>query len=291
MSFKVRIESFEGPFDLLLYLVSRQKVDIGSVSVAEIADQFLAEIKHMEALDLDVASDFMLVAATLLEIKAESLLPCEREQLDEDIESLAPSEARDILVGRLLHYKQFKNAASALESREDAQRRLHGRYTGPDEEFLDLLPDYLKDVRLDDLCARAAKVLGRREIELLDSEHIAAKPIPVEVYIEALADRLEQKKKLKFSEFLPEKPTRAEIIVCFLAVLELCKRARIAVRQRKEFGDMELRWIETKPADAGDADGAADLSVADGISDVTVREETDEGDAADSALREEEREA
>ncbi len=96
MSYRVRIESFEGPFDLLLYLVSRQKVDIGAISITEIADQYLAEITRMDALDLDVASDFLLVAATLLKIKAESLIPKERTVVEEEFAELAPSEARDI---------------------------------------------------------------------------------------------------------------------------------------------------------------------------------------------------
>ena len=107
MSYKVRIDSFEGPFDLLLYLVSRQKVDIGAISITQIADQYLAEVGRMDNLDLDVASDFLLVASTLLEIKAESLIPRDRDAVDDDIAELAPSEARDMLVDRLLAYKQF----------------------------------------------------------------------------------------------------------------------------------------------------------------------------------------
>ena len=107
MSYKVRIDSFEGPFDLLLYLVSRQKVDIGAISITEIADQYLAEVSRMETLDLDVASDFLLVASTLLEIKAQSLIPRERDELDDDLAELAPSEARDMLVERLMEYKKF----------------------------------------------------------------------------------------------------------------------------------------------------------------------------------------
>ena len=130
MSYKVRIDSFEGPFDLLLYLVSRQKVDIGAISITQIADQSLAEVSRMDNLDLDVASDFLLVASTLLEIKAESLLPRERDAVAEEFEELAPSEARDILVERLLAYKQYKNAASALHMRFVSEGRMHPRPFG-----------------------------------------------------------------------------------------------------------------------------------------------------------------
>ncbi|MEG0217554.1 MAG: segregation/condensation protein A, partial [Raoultibacter sp.] len=109
MSYRVRIESFEGPFDLLLYLVSRQKVAIGAISITAIADQYLAEVQHMDALDLEVASDFLLVAATLLEIKAASLIPHQRSEVEDEFEDIAPNEARDILIERLLNYKKFKN--------------------------------------------------------------------------------------------------------------------------------------------------------------------------------------
>ena len=130
MSYKVRIDSFEGPFDLLLYLVSRQKVDIGAISITEIADQYLAEVSRMETLDLDVASDFLLVASTLLEIKAQSLIPRERDELDDDLAELAPSEARDMLVERLMEYKKFKNAAAVLHNRFIAEGRMHTRPFG-----------------------------------------------------------------------------------------------------------------------------------------------------------------
>ena len=147
MSYKVRIDSFEGPFDLLLYLVSRQKVDIGAISITEIADQYLAEVSRMETLDLDVASDFLLVASTLLEIKAQSLIPRERDELDDDLAELAPSEARDMLVERLMEYKKFKNAAAVLHNRFIAEGRMHTRPFGPDADFLGLMPDFLRWTR------------------------------------------------------------------------------------------------------------------------------------------------
>ena len=114
MSYKVRTESFEGPFDLLLYLVSRQRVDIGAISIAQIADQYLQEVARMGALDLDVASDFLLVASTLLEIKAASLVPSAQADADEELGEMDPVQARDALIARLIAYKQFKNAAAYL---------------------------------------------------------------------------------------------------------------------------------------------------------------------------------
>ena len=156
MSYKVRIDSFEGPFDLLLYLVSRQKVDIGAISITEIADQYLAEVSRMGELDLDVASDFLLVASTLLQIKAESLIPRDRADVDEEIAELAPSEARDILVERLVEYKKYKNAAAALHARFVGEGRMHTRPFGPDADFLRLVSDFLAGVTVDSLALLAA---------------------------------------------------------------------------------------------------------------------------------------
>lgn len=244
MSYKVRIDSFEGPFDLLLYLVSRQKVDIGAISITQIADQYLVEMSRMDNLDLDVASDFLLVASTLLEIKAESLIPRERDAVDEELAELAPNEARDILVERLLAYKQYKNAASTLQARFLAEGRMHARPFGPDARFLGLMPDYLKNVTLDGLALLASNAYARREVFLLESEHIAAKPIPVEVHVRAIHARIRNKKHLSFSELVDEWTPLPVVVVTFLAVLELYKRAMVKIEQLEQFGDIDINYIE-----------------------------------------------
>ena len=244
MSYRVRIESFEGPFDLLLYLVSRQKVDIGAISITQIADQYLDEISRMDNLDLDVASDFLLVAATLLKIKAESLLPRDRTEVEEELEEIEPSEARDILVDRLVTYKQYKNAAAALGARFEAEARMHARPFGPDADFLGLMPDYLERTTLPELAALAAAALARREVFLLESEHIAAKPIPVEAYVRSIHGRIAREKNVRFSQLIDANDPAPVVVVTFLAVLELYKRSMVAVDQRDQFGDIDIRYIE-----------------------------------------------
>ena len=240
----MRTDSFEGPFDILLYLVSRQRVDIGSISISEIADQYLEEIEHMRIVDLDVASDFLLVASTLLEIKAASLIPRDEEQPDAEIAELAPNEARDILVARLLEYKKFKNAASMLESRERAQSLLHPRPFGPDAEFTRMMPDFLRDVPLESLAYLAAGALARREVALLESEHIAAKPIPVEIHVRALHTRIKNRKSMRFSELVGDETPTPIVVVTFLALLELYKRSMVLIRQDKAFGDIDISYVE-----------------------------------------------
>ena len=139
VSYRVRIDAYQGPFDLLLSLVSRQKIDIGAISIADITDQYLAEVERMKDLDLDIASDFLVVAATLLQIKASSLLPkevVEPIELDDELANLTPEQTRDILVERLVVYKQFKNVAAALGARMENEAKMHPRLVGTDERFL-----------------------------------------------------------------------------------------------------------------------------------------------------------
>lgn len=155
MSYRVSTQGYSGPFDLLLQLVTRQKVDIGSISIAEVAEQYLAEVERIEALDLDVASDFLLVAATLLDIKASSLVPDDEHpnsrddaELDDEFEGLDGDALREVLIQRLIAYKQFKGAAAALGARMESENRMHPRVAGPDPEFLNLMPDYLAGITL-----------------------------------------------------------------------------------------------------------------------------------------------
>lgn len=198
----------------------------------------------MDNLDLDVASDFLLVASTLLEIKAESLLPRERDAVAEEFEELAPSEARDILVERLLAYKQYKNAASALHMRFVSEGRMHPRPFGPDACFLNLMPDYLKDVTMDGLALLAARAFARRDVFLLESEHIAAKPIPVEVHVRAIHQRIRTAKHLRFSQLVGPGTPKDVAVVTFLAILELYKRVMVRLEQDELFGDIAIDYIE-----------------------------------------------
>ncbi len=244
MSYRVRIDSFEGPFDLLLHLVSKQRVDIGSISITQIVDQYLAYIDRMRELDLDVASDFLLVASTLLEIKAASLIPHVVDEVESDIEELSPNEARDILIERLIAYKQYKNAAAALGARFEQQGRMHARCVGPDQEFLGAVPNYLEDVTLDSLAFLAAEAMARREVFLLESEHIAAKPIPVETHVRAIHRRISVRKHMMFSELLSEAPALPLRVVSFLAVLELYKRLMVDLNQDEPFSDIAIDYIE-----------------------------------------------
>lgn len=252
MSYKVNTATYSGPFDLLLQLVSRQKVAIGSISISEVADQYLAEVDAMEELDLDVASDFVLVASTLLDMKAHALVPqdvslkssYDEDEYDDELDGLSPDEAREVLIARLIAYKQFRNAGAALGSRMEAESYMFPRSVGPDPDFLNLIPDYLEGITLRSLAVICADIDSKRETFLLEAEHVAPKRLPVALTV-ASVDRLTRSKgKVTFSELLDGQDTPEIVVANFLAVLELFKRGLVRVQQDVIFGEIEIEHIE-----------------------------------------------
>ena len=253
MSYRVSTQVYSGPFDLLLQLVSRQKVDIGSISIAEVAEQYLAEVERLEALDLDVASDFLLVAATLLDIKAASLVPDDIPsiKLDEDEQeefaNLDGDALREVLIARLIAYKQFKGAAAALGARMEAESRMHPRVAGPDPEFLNLMPDYLSGITLRGLAVICADIDGRREKFLLEAEHVAPRRMPIELTV-ASVDRVTiQRPSLTFRDLLDGEATTEQVVATFLAILELAKRGSVTLEQDENFGTLHISRVEGAP--------------------------------------------
>ena len=256
MSYRVSTQVYSGPFDLLLQLVSRQKVDIGSISISEVAEQYLAEVERLEALDLDVASDFLLVAATLLDIKAASLVPddssnvTEDDDLDDEFSGLDADSLREVLIQRLIAYKQFKGAAAALGARMEAESRMHPRVAGPDPEFLNLMPDYLAGITLRGLAVICADLDGKRETFLLEAEHVAPSRVPIELTV-ASVDRVTiSRPHLTFRDLLDGDATTEQIVATFLAILELSKRGSVTLEQDENFGTIRIDRVEARPSTA-----------------------------------------
>jgi segregation and condensation protein A len=243
-AYKIKTDIFEGPFDLLLHLVGRQKLDIRDISVAEIADEFCAHIEAMKDLDLDVASDFLLVAATLLEIKSAALFPGEADIEFDEYEDLSPEEARVLLVERLLAYKQFKNVAAELAQRLEAEGRMHSRAAGLEEPFLALMPDFLEGMTLRGLAVLCSGLDNRREVFLLQAEHVASMPIPLELHMEAVRRSVLTSGRVRFSELIAADASPEIVVVTFLAILELYKRGAVDVTQDALFGDIVVCQAE-----------------------------------------------
>jgi len=237
-AYSVKTDVFEGPFDLLLSLVSRQKLDIGAISISDIADQYLEHLDRMTEFDLDVASDFLVLAATLLEIKASRLLPKEEAYVGDELDDLSPEEARDLLVARLLAYKQFKNVAAELAARLESESRMHPRQAGLEEDFLKLMPDYLEGLTLRGLAVICADLLHRRESFLLEAEHVASMPISLELHAEGVTRTLRTRGSVTFRELVGARPTPGLVVVTLLAVLDLYRRSEADVEQEELFGDI-----------------------------------------------------
>lgn len=254
MSYRVSTQVYSGPFDLLLQLVTRQKVDIGAISISEVAEQYLAEVERIEALDLDVASDFLLVAATLLDIKAASLVPQEApsksvddDEDDEDLEELSALDGdalREVLIQRLIAYKQFKGAASALGARMQAESRMHPRVAGPDPEFLGLMPDYLSGITLRGLAVICADLDGKRQTFLLEAEHVAPHRVPLDLTVASVDRFTMAHQTCTFRELLDGDATTEQLVVTFLAMLELAKRGSLTLSQDTIFGTIQINRVE-----------------------------------------------
>ena len=254
MSYRVSTQVYSGPFDLLLQLVTRQKVDIGAISISEVAEQYLAEAERIEALDLDVASDFLLVAATLLDIKAASLVPQEApsksvddDEDDEDLEELSALDGdalREVLIQRLIAYKQFKGAAAALGARMQAESRMHPRVAGPDPEFLGLMPDYLTGITLRGLAVICADLDGKRQTFLLEAEHVAPHRVPLDLTVASVDRFTMAHQTCTFRELLDGDATTEQLVVTFLAMLELAKRGSLTLSQDEIFGTIQINRVE-----------------------------------------------
>ena len=254
MSYRVSTQVYSGPFDLLLQLVTRQKVDISAISISEVAEQYLAEAERIEALDLDVASDFLLVAATLLDIKAASLVPQEAprkadddDEIDDDLEELSTLDGdalREVLIQRLIAYKQFKGAAAALGARMQAESRMHPRVAGPDPEFLGLMPDYLAGITLRGLAVICADLDGKRQTFLLEAEHVAPHLVPLDLTVASVDRFTMAHQTCTFRELLDGDATTEQLVVTFLAMLELAKRGSLTLSQDEIFGTICINRVE-----------------------------------------------
>lgn len=243
MAYEVQTPVFEGPFDLLLHLILREQVDLYEVSLSTIVDAYIRELDRMGDLDLEVATEFLLIAATLVELKTRRLLPDEADgDLDDE---LALWEERDLLLARLLECKTFKDAAVVLRRMADVAERSYPRCCGPDERFADLTPDLLEGVDLDDLRAAYLRAITPRPVPTVDLFHV--NPIKVTVWdaVTELLDELPRVRRTTFRALTESLVDRVEVVVRFLAILELYKQGAVEIEQATAFGDIVVLWLDT----------------------------------------------
>lgn len=241
-----KLEHFEGPLDLLLHLIDKNKVNIYDIPIVDITAQYLDYVRRMNREDLNVVSEFLVMAATLLDIKAKMLLP---KEVDEEGEEIDP---RAELVQRLLEYKRFRLMADELADREDgAGRRLYKPSTLPPEVAkyeppvdLDLLLDGLTLAKLQRIFEQ---VMKRKEdkIDPIRSNFgtIKREPVSLEQKIGRLLAFAKERKHFSFRQLLEGQADKLDVVVTFLAVLELMKIGRIRLKQEETFGDMEMEHV------------------------------------------------
>ena len=246
MGYEVRTTVYEGPFDLLLHLILRQEVDLWEVSLAAIVDQYLGELDRMETLDLEIATEFLLIAATLIELKTRRLLPTPEDlELDEE---LLRFEERDLLLARLLECKTFKDAAAAITALMRGADRSVARRAGPEEPFRSMVPDPLERVRLGSLRDAARRALEAPLEPRVEAEHIAPVRVSVAEAITTVLDRLPEDRVVSFQDLTLDAVDRLEVIVRFLAVLELYKQGVVDLEQVATFADLSVRRLTTGEA-------------------------------------------
>jgi segregation and condensation protein A len=240
MSYAVSTPVFDGPFDLLLHLILQEEVDIHEVSLATIVEAYLGEIQRMETLDLDIATEFLLIAATLVELKTRRLLPG-KDPMDID-EELALWEERDLLLARLLDCKTFKDVAGTFSELFERAERSVPRRSGPDERFAGLMPDMLDGVtplRLQRAFFRATRPQAPDSINLF---HVAPLRASVADALMELLEVLPGSGRTTFRDLTAAIIDRVDVVVRFLALLELFKQGRVDLVQFDRFGDIEVEW-------------------------------------------------
>ena len=248
MAYEVQTEVFEGPFDLLLHLILREQVDIYEVSLTRVVDAYLAELERMRVVDLDIATEFLLIAATLLELKSKRLLPGD-EDIDLDDE-LALWEERELLLVRLLECKTFKDAAQALQRMANNAGRSYPRIAGLEERFLDVAPDLMAGVTPDKIRDAFVRAVAPKPTPRVDLDHVAPIRASVTDAVEELLDELPRAGRMTFRELTHALVERLEIVVRFLAVLEMYKNGLVQLDQFDNFGEITITWIGGEADDA-----------------------------------------
>ncbi|HEV3225758.1 MAG TPA: ScpA family protein [Acidimicrobiales bacterium] len=240
MAYEVQTEVFEGPFDLLLHLILREQVDLYEVRLSSIVDAYLEELDRLELLDLEVATEFLLIAATLLELKSKRLLPGDDSvHLDDE---LALWEERELLLVRLLECKTFKDAAQALQRLSAVAGRSYPRTAGLEDRFLELAPDLLAGVSATHVRDAFLRAVTPKPLPRVDLDHVAPIRASVTDAVEELLDELPRVGRMTFRELTGSLVDRLEIVVRFLAVLEMYKQGLVELDQFTSFGDITITW-------------------------------------------------
>ena len=254
--FEVHLDVFEGPFDLLLALISKHKLDITEIALSAVTDEFISHIRALTgAWDLDQASYFLVVAATLLDLKAARLLPAGEVDDEED---LALLEARDLLFARLLQYRAYQQAAAVLASQMTEQGRRYPRRVPMEPRFAELLPEVLLGLGPGQLAAIAARALAPKQAPVVSTAHLHVAMTTVREQVEILAARLARLRRATFRHLIADCSDTYEVVTRFLAVLELYRDGQVTLDQLSPLGELHVSWSSGPAAARGEPGGISE---------------------------------
>ena len=263
MTYVVSTPTFNGPLELLLSLVSAHEVDVLDIELAPVVDAFVREVVHAHGeLPLDQLSEFLLVAAILLEIKSRRLLPGPDEV--EGDEELVGWEERDLLLARLLELRAYSAAADLFAGLLEAASQSTARAVGLDEDFVVMAPDLLADVTGQRLAEAYLSATEERPEEQVDLSHVTVDAVTVAQIVANLARDLPRRGPTSFHVLVEGLAHRIDVIVHFLAVLELCKLGRVSLGQGVTFGDLQIAWIGDEPDPESIISGTLEVDDYDG---------------------------
>ncbi|MDQ8708270.1 segregation/condensation protein A [Streptomyces sp. LHD-70] len=238
--FKVRLDNFEGPFDLLLQLISKHKLDVTEVALSKVTDEFMAHIRAMGPdWDLDQTTEFLVVAATLLDLKAARLLPAAEV---EDEADLALLEARDLLFARLLQYRAYKQIADIFNGRLDDEARRYPRTVGLEPQHAELLPEVVISIGAEGFAELAVKAMQPKPEPQVYVDHIHAPLVSVREQAELVVARLREVGEASFRVLIDDAPDTLTVVARFLALLELYREKAVAMDQEEALGELTVRW-------------------------------------------------
>lgn len=235
MSYKIDIDIFEGPMDLLIHLINEAEIDIYDIPINTITEQFLVYLKRMEELDLEIASEFLIMASTLIEIKSKMLLP--KKPIDEQME-IEEIDPRIELVKRLIEYKKYKKVSKELRIKEVVQRKVY--YKPKEDIFENNTEIVVENMDISMLLKAVNNILKNREKKeiLLSINEIQREEYTLEECIESIRYQLTLKDKIDFTELIDSNSNVEEVITYFLSVLELIRLEFIEVKQKNDFTDI-----------------------------------------------------
>jgi segregation and condensation protein A len=239
-SFRVRLDNFEGPFDLLLGLISRRQLDVTEVALSQVTDEFISFLAGSADWDLGQATEFLVVAATLLDLKTARLLPAAEV---EDEEDLALLEARDLLFARLLQYRAYKLAAAYFSELERAQARRHGRAVELEPQFAGLLPEVLIGITPERFAELAAAAMRPRPVPVVAIDHVHVTRVSVREQMAILRERLRRHGASTFRALVSDCASTLEVVGRFLGLLELYRDGSVAFDQAEALTELRVRWL------------------------------------------------